>query len=57
MEVMSEAWRQELMQRLWRDMYWFAPHDLLSLLLIELGTTSPGWLHPQRAGDLPTVIN
>jgi hypothetical protein len=27
------TWRQELMQRPWRDVvYWFTPHGLLSLL-------------------------
>jgi len=44
---LTQGRKQELMQRPWRDItYCFASLGLLSLLLIELKTTSPGTAPP-----------
>jgi hypothetical protein len=46
------SWRQELMQRLWRDAaYWLAPHGLLSMLPCR--TQDWGWHYLQWAGSSP----
>ena len=45
---MAGTWRQELMQRPWRDVaYWLASLGLLSLLLIELRTRNSGMAPPK----------
>lgn len=40
-------WRQELIQRPWRDVsYWLGSHGLLSLLSYRTQDTSPGMAPP-----------
>jgi hypothetical protein len=48
------TWRQELMQRPWRNAaYWLAPHGLLILLSTKPRTTSPGVVPPTMDWALP----
>jgi hypothetical protein len=45
---MAGTWRQELMQRPWRDVaYWLASLGLLNLFLIELRTRNSGMAPPK----------
>jgi hypothetical protein len=48
----ARAWRQKLIQRLWRDAaYWISSHGLLILLSYRTQDYHPkGWQHPQWAG-------
>ena len=50
------TWRQELMQKPWRDAaFWLAPHGLVSLLSYR--TQAQGWHHPQWLQPFPFIAN
>jgi hypothetical protein len=50
----AETWKQELMQRPWRDgAYWLAPMACSAFFLIESRTTCPGIAPPTMGWALP----
>ena len=53
----KQVWKQELMQRPWRDVhYWLASPGLLSLLSYRTKTSSPEMVPPTR-GLSPLITN